>query len=509
MLIKRILENIYLLVHSRSLLFISLIVLHASCKKFVEVPPPSQTITENAVYSSEAPAISVLTSLYNAMNSGPFQGGETSGNISLFTGLSADEYTLSGSITHNTYLSYYRNNLSQADLLVSGSEFWVPIYNFIFRCNAAIEGVTASNTLNSVVKEQLLGEAKFMRAFFYFYLINLFGDVPLVLTTDPEVNTLLTRSGTEVVYEQIIIDLRDAVSLMNDNYLDATLLNITTERTRPNKWVAMALLARAYLYMGDYINAEEQSTAVINNSVLFGLLPLLNNVFLKNSREAIWQIQPTALNFNTPEARILVIPPTGPSTGNSVNNPVYLSRHLLNSFEKNDKRVVYGNWVDTTIYKISASKNDTVAYSNKYKLNNIDPAINATTGTTNMKEYFMVLRLGEQYLIRAEARAQLGNITGAQNDLNIIRERAGLNQILPGDKEALLSALLHERQVELFSEWGHRWFDIKRLKKADEVMSKVTPLKANGAPWRTYQQLYPLPMTELQTAPNLQQNPNY
>ncbi|THU39499.1 RagB/SusD family nutrient uptake outer membrane protein [Niastella caeni] len=489
------------------ILIFPLFILQSACKKFVEVPPPAGIITENSVYTTNATATSVLTALYGAMNSSLIQGG---GSISFFAGLSADEYTLNGGITIASYLSYYKNALSQIDpTKATGAEHWSPLYNFVFKCNAAIEGLNASSGLTPIVKAQLLGESKFLRAFFYFYLVNEFGDVPLALTADPIVNTFLSRSPREEVYKQIILDLQDAISLLSETYVDVTLLSSTVERTRPNKWAAIALLSRVYLYSNDYAKAEEQASAVISNTTLFDLLPNLNDVYIKNSREAIWQLQPTSLAFNTIDAQLLIIPPAGPSTGNSGANPIYLSKQLLQSFEAGDKRAEYGNWVDTTIYKLTATKNDTVSYPNKYKINLPNPTITATTNTLNMKEYFMVLRIGEQYLIRAEARAHQGKIGGAQVDLNAIRARAGLPNTAANDKSTLLSAILHERQVELFSEWGHRWFDLIRTEKIDEIMKIVTPLKANGGAWQSYKQLYPLPMIELQKAPNIWQNEGY
>jgi hypothetical protein len=121
----------------------------------------------------------------------------------------------------------------------------------------------------------------------------------------------------------------------------------------------------------------------------------------------------------------------------------------------------------------------------------------------------MLLRLAEQYLIRAEARAQLNNVNGAQSDLNTIRSRAGLSIIMPNDKNTLLDAILHERKVELFTELGHRWFDLKRTGHVDAVMSIEAPKKINGMGWKSYQQLYPLPLTDLQRDQNLVQNPGY
>jgi hypothetical protein len=391
-----------------------------------------------------------------------------------------------------------------------GSELWAPFYNNIYKCNAAIEGLQKSTTLTSAIKQQLLGEAKFMRAFFYFYLVNLFGDVPLALSTDPNVNTLLAKSTKADVYKQIIADLKEAKDLLNSNYPDATLLGTTSERIRPTKWAAQALLARVYLYTGDYANAEVEASGLLDNNSLF-TLSSLNTGFLKSNlgnNEAIWQLQPTANNLNTADGKIYIIPSTGPSGS---NNPVRLSKFLLNSFEANDQRAVLGNWINRTIYNINAGTKDTAYYVFKYKVATSTGV--ATAGA--MSEYIMVLRLGEQYLIRAEARARTGsNLSGAIADLDKIRGRAGLSSIAATDpsisQSALIDTIMHERQVELFCEWGHRWLDLKRTGKVDAVMSVITPLKTNGAiQWRSYQQYYPISQNELNKAPNLTQTPGY
>jgi len=476
----------------------------SSCKKLVEVPPPTDAIAENNVYTNDATAISVLTALYSSMNVKDINPVQGTGSIALYTGMSSDEFTLYSGITDQTSLAYYQNALQVNVPPGSGSSHWAPLYNYIFKCNAAIEGLNASTGLTPVVKQQLLGEAKFVRAFFYFYLVNLYGDVPLALTTDPKVNTQLARAPKAQVYQQMIADLKDAQNLLSTNYLDASLLSTTTERVRPTQWAADGLLARIFLYTGDWVNAEAQATAVINNATLFSLVAL-NSVFLKNSQEAIWQLQPTDINFNTTEAQTLVIPATGPSTGAFIDNPVYLSSNLLKSFEPGDQRGVYGNWVDTVSFQATTTTYDTIVFPYKYKVNT-SPGV---ASATDMTEYFMMLRLGEQYLIRAESRAEQNNIAGAQSDLNNIRIRAGLSNTTVGDQASLLGAILHERQVELFSEWGNRWFDLKRTGNIDVVMSVITPQKAGGAQWNSYQQLYPLPLSDLQQAPNLAQNAGY
>jgi hypothetical protein len=191
---------------------------------------------------------------------------------------------------------------------------------------------------------------------------------------------------------------------------------------------------------------------------------------------------PVLPGFNTNEGALFILT-AAPS--------IYaLSNNLINSFEPNDARKT--NWVDSLV---SAA---TIYYFPfKYKI----------SSASAITEYSMVLRLAEQYLIRAEARTQQNNILGAQTDLNIIRARAGLIPDTDSTQSALLTAIYHERQVEFFTEWGQRWLDLKRTSRADSVMSTITPLK--GGTWNTNWQLYPIPLFEIQNDPQLKQNPNY
>ncbi len=252
------------------------------------------------------------------------------------------------------------------------------------------------------------------------------------------------------------------------------------------------MLARAYLYTQKWDSADAEASLVINQSNLYNL-DSLNGVFLANSTEAIWQLQPVAPNLNTWEGSdfILVSPPDG-------NNPVYLSDNLLNSFEAGDARFTnwVGNFTDTS---------GTYYFPYKYKVKT----------NASLIEYMMVLRLAELYLIRSEARAMEGNVlgsNGAIGDLDIIRTRAWLaNYSGSTDNNSVLSAILHERQVELFTEWGHRWLDLKRTSSVDSVMGRVYPMKINqpGAAWNSNWQLFPIPLGDLLTDPNLVQNPGY
>ncbi len=457
-----------------------------SCKKLVEVDAPVTNITGSTVYSSDATAVAVLTGIYSQISANYYY---TTGfnSLSMLAGLSADELTLWNGVTNTMLISYYTNTLS---VLKGGSELWPICYNYIYICNTAIQGLQSATQLTPSIKQQLLGEAEFLRAYFYFYLVNLYGDVPLVLGTDYKQNSIVSRTPSTMVYSQMVTDLKAAQMLLDSVYIDGSIANQTQERTRPTKWAAAALLAKVYLNEQDWNNAQAQSSIVINNTSLYSLTDL-NSVFLANSSEAIWQLQPVDADVsNTQEGALFILPSTGPSTG-TPSNPVYLSSAVLDAFEPTDLRRV--NWVDSVIVSP-----DTFYFPYKYKVNTLFAPVT---------EYEMMLRLGEQFLIRAEAEAQLNDLGDATTDVNIIRSRAGLSPVSNLSQEGMLAAIAHERQVELFTEWGARWIDLKRTNAVDAVMTPAA--KEKGSIWISSQQLYPIPLNDVQRDPNLVQNAGY
>lgn len=461
-----------------------------SCKKLIEVDPPISSTNVENVYSNDETAAAVLTGIYSKISNNTFtSGGLTS--VSFLAGLSSDELTLYSAVTNSSYNLYYRNSLNVTS---NSIDFWVNIYPIIFSINSAIVGLERSESLTPDIKRQLLGEAKFLRGFSYFYLLNLYGDIPLALNDNWHANSELPRTDKEKVLEQIILDLKEAEALLSEDYKKADARSVystsSEERVRPNKMAATALLARAYLFSNNYELAVERASLVINSSRY--KLEALKDVFLKKSREAIWQLQPVINGYNTVEGRVFTLPSSGPS---DPNFPVYLSSYLISSFDHDDQRKV--NWTGN-VTKIVAGQPIVYYYSSKYKVFAPNAAVT---------EYTMVLRLAEQFLIRSEALAHTGKINEGLNDLNVVRKRAGLNDTLLNDKEALLDAVLKERRVELFTEWGHRWFDLKRTQKIGDIMSTISTQK--GGSWEATDQLYPVPLSELQKAPQLTQNPGY
>jgi hypothetical protein len=462
----RIIKNLLFFFTAASALTIS------SCKKFVAVDPPKTQLISNTIFTSDATATAAVAGMYSNMigSSTAFMTGRTMIN----GGLSSDELQNFSNVVEQTQI--YGNAIIPSNGYMTS--LWTETYLHIYRANAIIDGLNNSTGVSTALKKQLEGEAKFIRAYVHFYLVNCFGDVPYIATTDYRANSVVSRTPAADVYQKIIADLLDAQNSLADNYSYSN-----NERVRPNKWAATAMLARAYLYKHDWANAETQATAVINNSSLFSLVSNLNNVFLKNSTEAIWQLYPYPTSgFNTVEGLAMIATASlPPSSGASLTN------NLLTAFEANDNRKT--SWVGSqTIAGI------TYNYPNKFKIR---------TGTP-VTEYYMILRLAEQYLIRAEARAQQNNLAGAVADLNVIRSRAGLPPLSASLTQAqTIAAVKQERRIELFCEWGHRWFDLKRTGDADAVLG---PIKTG---WSSTDALYPIPQAQILIDPNLVQNPGY
>ncbi|MGN6508452.1 MAG: RagB/SusD family nutrient uptake outer membrane protein [Chitinophaga sp.] len=487
--------------------------LATGCGKLIEISDPRTTIQEDEVFANNELANSVMAGIYSYMMSNTGTMIFSNGGMSVYAGMSADELVNFGGVLSPDDYQFRTNTLIKENL-VPDNYFWAPMYKTIFSANAVIGGVAASTStkLEPATRAVLTGEAKFVRAFCYFYLVNLYGDVPLALSTDFNVNMKLARTPKEEVYKQIVADLKDAQTLLTDDYSISG-----GERIRPNKGAATALLARVYLYMQDWPNADAAASAVIGDSQ-YKLPDDLTSVFLKNSTGAIWQLQqnPAAKPYNgtwdganlsalfawtdlPPELRLVYRDSAQfSSLGPYLIPRYYFTKHQAAAFEADDKRK--SDWASYTETPVKSEWNgDTVFYARKY-------TVAIGSATQPVTQYYMVLRLAEQYLIRAEARARIGaDLTGAAADLDALRLRAGLKNTTAVTPEALLEAVAHERQVELFAEWGHRWFDLKRTGKAKEVLGAM-PEKQ---PWNDNQLLYPISPQEILKDPRLKQNPGY
>ncbi|SFM79400.1 Starch-binding associating with outer membrane [Chitinophaga sp. YR627] len=464
-----------------------------SCRKYLELPAPVTSVNASNVYNDNSTAIAVVTAIYARMSNTFYDQGPTA--ISLYPELSADNLRLFSVNANLNYTRHYQNELDQRYISVP---FWNTLYSIIYSINTAIEGLSASVNLNIMIRDRLLGELYFLRAYHYFYLVNLYGDVPLLTTSIYQESIKVPRTATDEIYTQMLADLDIAGKQLDNIYVDETLLNASSERIRPNMAAVNALTARVNLYMKRYPAAEAAATKVIEKTAMYTSNIPLSEIFKKNSKETIWSLQPVKKQFNTDEGELFVLPDGGP---NDVN-PLYISDALLNSFEPGDQRKTA--WIG----HVSVGNQD-YSYPAKYKVK---------FGDAEVSEYTILLRLAEQYLIRAEARNEQNNTSGAIADLNVLRSRSrrDISQQVPNPlpdlpagltQTELRTLILNERRVELFMEGGHRWFDLRRTGQIDKIMSKAAVTK-NGS-WQSFKALYPIPISDILLSPLLRQNPGY
>lgn len=443
------------------------------CEKLIEVGVPVNQLTSSNVYTDSVTAQATVNGMYSVMYNTTGGGNVTASTFGTFVincpARSADE-----SYFPDSPDDFESNSLDPTN--INSNSIWVSSYLSVYHANKIIEGMENSD-LSATLKRQLIGEAKFIRAYCYYTLVNFFGDVPLVTKTDVQTNISMPRTPSDQVYALIIQDLKDAQSSLARDYSWSAGL-----RTRANYWSATAMLARVYLYQKEYALAETESSKVIANSTLF-TMPTLSTTFLKASTETIWAFNTNQFGYPFITRAFL----TG-STGEP-GQPV--TAQLVAAFERDLTRPEFEDDRFTAWLRRSPGGR---YYSVKYQ--------SSTAGANT--EFAVVLRLAEQYLIRAEARIQQDKLTDGISDLNVVRTRAGLRGTPSTGKANLLLAVEHERQVELNMEFGHRWFDLKRTGRATAVLG---PIK--GQNWQSTDQLYPIPTVQITSNTNLTQNPGY
>jgi starch-binding outer membrane protein, SusD/RagB family len=442
--------------------------LMTNCDEFVKVDPPINTIVSETVFVNDETATAAIRGIYSMMMQSP---GICNYDITKFSGLSSDELLNYQQGPYQT--EFVTNSLDEANPYLTS--LWSSAYQYIYQANTAIERLSRSNLVTTPVKNQLLGETRLVRSLCYFYLVNLWGDVPITVTSDYRINATISKNSVDDVYQFIISDLLEAISLFSDSYL-------IQERARPDRYAAMALLSRVYLYIGNWERAEYYSTQIISNDSRFVLESDVNSVFRKDSRETIWQIVPWFITGNTMEGSRFVLV--------STPDDVALRPEIITMFSDKDRRL--SSWVGSV--EVEGVE---FYFPYKYKVKS----------DTEPQEYYVVFRLAEQYLIRSEARAELDKLGEAVSDVDSIRLRAGLDKIsdlFPQiTKEEILGVVRDERRAELFCEWGHRWLDFKRNRKNGNSDLAKPEIDDDDL-------IYPIPRIEIKNNPNLMpQNSGY
>lgn len=451
------------------LLGIFLLSFFPSCESFTEVPLPDSELSGAVVFEDALTAEAALIAIYADIREFGLVSGKSSG-VGVLMGHYADEldyYSSTGLAAED----FYNNNVLPTNQAVEN--IWDVAYREVYAANSLIERISISDMIPQDDRLQLQGEALFLRAFIHFYMANLFGAVPYIATTDYRENTKTIKKDPDEVYRLVIEDLKKAKSIIGGHYP-------TQDKTRANKAVVSAFLSRVYLYDKQWQNAIAEASMVIGNGDYLWEDDL-QRIFLIESGSSIWQLSPQSAGQNAEEGRTYFFETAPPPNW-------ALSTVLVERFPGNDLRGQY--WMENISNGAGGFYRP-----NKYR----------QPGMSDMSmEYSVMFRMAEQYLIRAEARANLGDIGPAIKDLNKIRLRAGLSALENSTKEALIDSILIERNRELFTEQGHRWFDLKRTGRASKALTSVKP------GWKPSDTVLPLPEKELLINPNLNpQNPGY
>lgn len=330
--------------------------------------------------------------------------------------------------------------------------------------------VYASEAVRDFLNRNKL-QALFARSVMFYYLQQVFGDIPYPDTTDYQVNQRLSKTPEAEALQRIEADLTEAIDNLPNEYR-------SPERIYPNRKSAQLLLAKVNMLQNKWSGAETILKSIIQDP-RYIFQNDIKKVFDKSGAHIIWQLKPINEGWATTESLTYYFE-------DSVPYSYALTQDLVNSFSDNDLREQ--NW----IREVDAAGE--VFYS-AYKYKNFPE---------NNTEYSIVFRLEEAYLLLAEALAQQNKTGEALPYLNALKQRAGISPITGSiSKEALLNEILSENRKEFFTEMGNRFFTLKRMGK----LGTLIETKPN---WKSYHNLWPLPQQELLLNPNLKpQNPGY
>jgi hypothetical protein len=418
------------------------------------------------------------------------------------------------------------------------TEPWQELYKSIARCNNIINNVTKEGIANDEVRNKLIGQAYFLRAFDYWYLVNLYGNVPLVLEV-PDLNNLLVKQAAkQAVWDQIVADLEKAETMLPEKWTGANL-------GRPTSGAATALKGKSYLYQKKWKLAHETLIKLVGKYILLPASQFGDNFTetKENNEESVFELQfmgqqtfvwgsdipgtGTMGNFHIDYAP----PSKSPDKGHVVNP------WLKNLFEANgdtfrrNQTLAY-NYLGATGYggtpfatdfvediKIANDAGVEAIFSKKYAGMDIGVRSQVDFLGTNVGTNWRVIRYADVLLMLAEALNEDDKTALAGPYVTMVRQRpgSGLLDLLPtvkADKVLLRNAIIDERAMELAGE-GHRFFDLVRWGLADKYMGANSahgknPKSLSGGIFKTGKdELVWIPSTEIDSNPNLKQNQGY
>ena len=475
------------------LFLLTLAVVTLSCSKdFIDILPKS-TGSVDDVYKTDKDFQDAITAAYNTLQT-QYQ------NFWKFGDLPGEDITEEiPNQFENVAIDQFNVN---SRLAIIGSS-WQNYYRMIFRANTLLAKIETADVAVVKNKNRHIGEAKFLRAFAYFDLVRIYGDVPMVTTTITVEETYKAgREKVAKIYDEVIIkDLLDAETKLPDKYTG-------TDVGRPTKGAATALLGRVYLTRKDFTKAETKLQQV--TTMGYALLPNFKDLFdySKNEHhsEYIFDVEyEEGINEGStfplqlfPFAK--VITDFYGFTSGSPGNAGSPTETLFKAFDPADPRraitvnygvTVNGVFIPVPTQSIQASKSFTTKY--------IAPSAIPGDSKANWK----VIRYADVLLMLAEALNENGKTDAALTYLNQVRKRVGLANYTNLSQSDARDKIYLERRFELTLE-GHRWFDLIRTGRA---LATLQPLgmKANMV-------VFPIPLTQIQIINDpaiLPQNPGY
>jgi hypothetical protein len=424
-----------------------------SCEKMLEVDMPTNQISAEQVFENVQTANAALSGLYAGLyDNSPLSGDQTGRILGLYT----DELNFYQATSNTGIIEVYQNSLIDSNPLIN--TYWTNAYQKVYMSNAILEGVEYSASLPAADKQRLKGEALVIRSVLFFYLQQLYGDIPFPVTTNYMINQSIGKTPSAEVLERIETDLKEAAPLLSDTYRNA-------ERIFLNRKAAQLFLAKVLMTQKKW-NEAELVLKEIRQSSLYQFQNDITKVFEKTGTHILWQLKP---KNNTDPVKEM----SSYYFANAAPLNAALSPAFYQIFDPADKRRL--NWITPVM----------VGANTWYRVNKYKNTANNTT------EYSVVLRLEEVYLLLAEALAQQDKTTEAVPLINAIRQRAGISLLnVPVSKETLLNEILTENRKEFFTETGHRFMDLKR----NNQLNSLTGVKPN---WKTYHRLWPIPQKEL------------
>jgi starch-binding outer membrane protein, SusD/RagB family len=454
---------------NRTLMPALLLAIVAGCNGPLDVKSKDTIPTETAISDSSS-ARAAIAGMYHGLQSLSSYGSD----IPEVGDLSSDNAEFSG--TSTSYGEIDDNAISTFNTAVL--DIWAKAYDNINRANEILDKLGTLTNLDPVTRDELQGEAYFVRALMYHDLVKYFGDVPIRLhpTTDPNAGSTITRAPVSAVYDQILLDLDSAAARISDS----------SSTTTASGGAVRALRARVLFYRGDYVGAEAEAHAV-EDDFGYDLAPSYSDLFSANGSPTPEDIFKVIATVQQPQQSFLSFDYFARAVGGD-----YLLRptnDLLAAYQPgfDNSEDDPSDWHPTDA---RGAWNVLFAGSRKY-----GAKYRSITGTEN----FPVLRLGEIILIRAEALARLNQLPAAVTELNRTQARANAPLFVLGanTQQQVIDAIVDERRLELALE-GDRWPDLVRLGIAADVMGiDVT------------QTLYPIPQSEIDVTPGLTQNPGY